>query len=70
MLVVPSPEVTDAGLVNLKGLTQLQHLNLGLYPNHRRWSGEHQRLDPSPDLDLDGARITDAGLVILEELIQ
>ena len=41
-------EVTDAGLEHLKGLRQLQTLDLRRYQGHRRWYGAPQGFGPTP----------------------
>ena len=60
------PQVTDAGLVNLKGLTKLKMLNLG--NTHRvrriRWISDNQAAGRFGQIDSTTANQTNDGFVI------
>ena len=70
MLLGDNVNVTDAGMLNLKGLTRLQHLSLAAPQVTDAGIANLQGLIQLQSLDLSDTKVTDAGLRNLQGLKQ
>jgi hypothetical protein len=68
-LYIPGTAVTDAGLVHLRGLTQLHHLNLDKTAVTDAGLAHLKGLTGLKTLSLVGAKVTDAGVNDLRQAL-
>ncbi|MCY2995297.1 MAG: hypothetical protein NTY19_46660 [Planctomycetota bacterium] len=68
-LDLSSTKVTDAGLIHLEGLTQLQTLNLGSTSITDAGLAHLKGLTKLQELDLSSTKVTDAGVAELKKVL-